>query len=122
MSSMKDDIRDLFGHAIDEDIGASRRVDPPTTKRAARSFKPSRIQLLILRYLEPLREPRNGWEMSKALDMATITVVPRLCKLRRLEFIEIVCERPGPSNRGQDAYIITDRGRQALVEPTKVAS
>ena len=102
--------------AEDDDEGAFRWTDPETSRRAAKTIKVSRIMRLILQKLEPLREPRNGWELSRALEMQTITVVPRLAPMRRLRFIEHVGERPGPSNRGQRAYIITDRGRQVLAD------
>jgi hypothetical protein len=98
----------------DDDQGAFRWDDPDTSKKAARSIKVGRIMRLILRYIEPQREPRNGWEMSKALDLPTITVVPRLAPMRRNGLIKVMGTRPGPSNRGQVAYVITEMGKRVL--------
>lgn len=98
------------------DEGEFRWTDPETSKEAARTIKVSRIMRLILEYLAPLRDPRNGWEMSQALDMQTITVVPRLAPMRRLGFIAEFGTRPGPSNRSQIAYLITGKGRQVLAD------
>jgi DNA-binding MarR family transcriptional regulator len=98
----------------DDDQGAFRWTDPSTSRAAARSIKISRIMRMILEYLARLHDARNGWEISRALGMQTITAVPRLAPMRRWGLIQQIGERPGPSNRAQKAYVITDRGRRLL--------
>jgi len=107
MSDDEDD--DLFSYH-------ARTFDPETAKSAGRAIKATGIMLQVLRYLLRTREPRNGWEMSQALEMPTITVVPRLAPLRRQGAIKIECNRAGPPpyNRAQLAYVITDKGRRIL--------
>jgi hypothetical protein len=103
----------------DDDQGAFRWSDPETSKKAARSIKVGPLVRRILKHLAPLQEPRNGWEMSKALELPTITVVPRLAPMRRNGLIQLINKRPGPPPKfcDQGAYIITDVGRQALEPP-----
>jgi hypothetical protein len=103
----------------DDEQGSFRWNDPETSKRAARAIRVGPIMRRILKYLAPLQDARNGWEMSRALDMQTITVVPRLAPMRRNGLIRIVCKRPGPPPKfmPQDSYVITDAGRQMLEPP-----
>jgi DNA-binding MarR family transcriptional regulator len=98
----------------DDDEGGYRDDDPETSKRAAKSFRPSAIMVEILQYLARMLTPKNGWEMSEALHYQTITVVPRLAPMRRRGLIEVVGTRPGPSDRSQMAYVITPKGRGIL--------
>jgi DNA-binding MarR family transcriptional regulator len=99
----------------DTDQGEFRWTDPETSKAAAKSISISRLQMIVLRHLAALGGlPQNGWEMSRDLKMQTITVVPRLAPLRRHGLIAQVGTRPGPSNRSQIAYIITQRGLAAI--------
>jgi hypothetical protein len=106
--------------AEDDEQGAFRWSDPETSKKAARAIKVGPIMRRILKYLSALQQPRNGWEMAKALDLPTITVVPRLAPMRRSGLIKLMDEtRPGPPPKfcGQQAYEITDLGRQVIEPP-----
>jgi predicted transcriptional regulator len=101
--------------------GSSRRFDPTTSKKAARSVDTSGIKYTILLWLRRKPNPLNGWELSKLMEMPTITVVPRLAPLRRGGFIIQDGTRPGPSGRSQIAYVITSKGadRLKVVPPPK---
>ena len=115
-------INDDLYHARGSNEGGSRSSDPHTSRAAARSIDTRRTFRLILQYLSQLQEPRNGWEISSGLDRHTTGVVPRLCPMRTINLITYVCDRPGPSKRGQMSYIIAERGRQALTDPAIMAA
>jgi len=119
MGDDDDDDDDLFSYRAkggDDGDGAARSGDPETSKLAARSIKTAGIMWQILQYLLRTREPRNGWEIAVAIGMENTkdTAVPRLAPLRRQGAIQIAGVRPGPSNRAQVAYLITDKGRAIL--------
>jgi hypothetical protein len=95
----------------EDDQGSFRFDDPATSVAAARSIKVGRIMRMIMTYLYQVKQPRNGWEMSEALELPTITVVPRLCPMRDDHgFIAVCGTRPGPSGRAQLAYVLTAKG------------
>lgn len=104
------------------DDGGYRKNDPWTSKRGARSIKARSIIRSILRALDKSRTPLNGWELSTALNMPTITVVPRLAPMRRDGWITLAGDRPGPPPKfvAQLAYVISDLGRDILSRPVPV--
>jgi hypothetical protein len=103
------------------DYAPARDTDPQTSHMAAKTIKTRGIMWMILQYLSHLDEPRNGWEMSVALDLPTITVVPRLAPLRRQHAIRYEGPyRPGPSNRSQGAYVVTQKGLGILNHEVKL--
>jgi hypothetical protein len=94
--------------------GGSRRDDPPTSKEAAGLVD---AEGLLWRVLLSLRhgKPRNGWEISRAMGVQTITAVPRLAPLRRQHAIQkVLPRRPGPTGVDQSAYVITATGHAIL--------
>lgn len=99
------------------DNGGSRRDDPKTSKDAAKSIMTARVRLGVLRTLYKSRTPLNGWELSVLMHSPTITVVPRLCGLRRAHLIIQQGTRAGPSGRQQIAYVLTAAARAALEKP-----
>jgi hypothetical protein len=99
------------------EIGSWRDSDPSTSEEAARSIDATSIKYLILKELHETGSPLNGWELSVLLEMPTITVVPRLCPMRQGGWIMQQGERPGPTNRAQIAYVITEVGRKILGSP-----
>jgi hypothetical protein len=99
---------------IHPDGGAFRWHDPRTSRDAAKSINVTRLKLQIMLYLRRVDQPRNGWEISVGLGLPTITVVPRLCGLRRDELITVAGTRPGPSMRSQIAYILSARAQIML--------
>lgn len=96
--------------------GAWRDTDPATSEDAARSIDTTTIKLAILQALKE-QAPRNGWELSLALEMATISVVPRLAPMREDGWIVQLGTRPGPTGRAQIAYALTDLGIKVLGGP-----
>jgi hypothetical protein len=103
------------GDDDDGDQGAFRFTDPLTSRDAAKSIKVGPIMWKILEYLQHQPIPRNGQEITDALEMVSITVVPRLAPMRRWELIVDVGTSVNPrSGRMQMAYMITDKGRKLL--------
>jgi len=102
----------------DEDSGGFRRVDPDTSRAAARSISATYLEYVVLRALYFQKGlPQNGWELSLLCGMTTISTVPRIAPLRRKGYIEQRGYRPGPSinPRAQRAYVCTPRG-EAFIE------
>jgi len=99
-----------------EEQGAFRFTDPSTSKRAARTVKVGPIMMKILRHLRAVGIPQNGAEISDALGMPTITVVPRLCPLRDdHRLIRQEGERINlKSGKAQIAYVLTERGIELI--------
>jgi predicted ArsR family transcriptional regulator len=93
------------------DDGAFRNNDPSTSRAAARSINAALIRRRIMALLAAQTSPLNGFEISAALGLPTITVVPRLAPLRREGLIATAGTRPGPSGREQIAYVATTLGR-----------
>ena len=94
--------------------GGFRWTDPATAIHAAMTVNVGKSEYAVMQVMLVANgRPINGWEISRALRWATISVVPRLAPLRRKGMIEQKGVRPGPppTRKSQIAYVITTRGR-----------
>lgn len=105
------------GAGLDPDVGGFRADDPATSVDAAYTLNIEYLKYAVLTTLRDANTPLNCSEIAERLETTRDTISPRMPSLRNMGLIEADGLRLWPpSNRSQIAYVLTAKGRQAVLQ------